>query len=236
MPSSDNEENPVPTSFKASLNIQLTTYTTSITGKGYKKKKVTKKDKSKNKSIQFTFSESEENYLLLLSRILEKFKLEDAYKVSKDRVFPVKFHVPPQKARDATDIENFTEYLEIVSKIVKGQPTKDITLYVDMAQVDTYAKRLKKRGRSGTDQDDDSSESDKTDHGESVQDDEDDDGLTPEQHREAKVLRELDKRYKNTTDNSYTYCDPNTGLSVRLSNIAIEIWVRAIVLEGFREA
>ncbi|KAJ3720017.1 hypothetical protein C8R42DRAFT_643309 [Lentinula raphanica] len=234
MPSSESVDDNQPSSFEASLNLQLTTYTTFVTGKGIKKKTVTKKDKPKNKAIQFTFFESEENYLLLLNRILEKFKLEGIYRVSENRVFPLKIHVPPQKARDATDIENATEYLEIASKVIKGQPTKDLTLYIDMMQVDTHAKKLKKRSKSGTgaavDRDNESSESDNSDHADSAQEDEDDeDGLTPEQHREAKILRELDKRYKNTSDNSYTYKDSTTGIPVRLSNIAIEIWVRAIM-------
>ncbi|KAJ3752016.1 hypothetical protein EV360DRAFT_89156 [Lentinula raphanica] len=124
--SSTEEEESEQASFEASVNLQLTTYTTVVTGKGIKRKTVTKKDKPKNKALQFRFSKSEANYIQLLNCILEKLKLNEIYKVSENCVFPLKIHVPPQKARDATDIKNTTEYLESHPKSSKLSKQKTL--------------------------------------------------------------------------------------------------------------
>ncbi|KAJ3752015.1 hypothetical protein EV360DRAFT_89155 [Lentinula raphanica] len=81
-----------------------------------------------------------------------------------------------------------------------------------------------KKAKNATD-DNVSSESEKSLEDSALDDNDDDDDLTPEQHREVKILRELDKHYKNTTNNSYTYHDPVSGSPVRLSNVAVEIWM-----------
>lgn len=53
--------------------------------------------------------------------------------------------------------------------------------------------------------------------------------MDPEEIRAVKIRQQLQKSFGNEHDNGFTYIDPSTGLPVRLSNVAIDIWVRAIV-------
>ena len=40
------------------------------------------------------------------------------------------------------DVENFSEYEDVVKKVLEKQPTKAITVFVDMKDVDRAAKKV----------------------------------------------------------------------------------------------
>jgi hypothetical protein len=42
---------------------------------------------------------------------------------------------------DACNVENFSEYEDVVKKVMKRQPTRAITVFVDMKDVDHAAKK-----------------------------------------------------------------------------------------------
>jgi len=43
---------------------------------------------------------------------------------------------------DACDVENFSEYQDVVSKIIERQPTRAVTISVDMADVERAAAKV----------------------------------------------------------------------------------------------
>jgi hypothetical protein len=46
---------------------------------------------------------------------------------------------------DACDVENFSEYEDVVKKVLEKRPTRAITVYVDMKDVDRAAKKVRRR-------------------------------------------------------------------------------------------
>lgn len=145
------------TSYNATLSLQLSTYTTTVTGKGSKKKKTLKKDSTKTKSLKFTVSASEENYILLLNKIIVRFGLDKKYTATSDHIFSLKLQVPPQKyetlflpcilshhflyrVSQSVDIENASEFMEIAEEIINTKPKKEIVVLIAMNDIATGAK------------------------------------------------------------------------------------------------
>ncbi|KIJ96021.1 hypothetical protein K443DRAFT_10956 [Laccaria amethystina LaAM-08-1] len=87
-PASSSEPNEIDLSIVA----RLTSYKTGTTGKGKKQMKDTKA-----KTFNHNFSESKENYLELLTMILEKHHVDKKYKVTTRNIFPCKIQVHPAK-------------------------------------------------------------------------------------------------------------------------------------------
>ena len=49
--------------------------------------------------------------------------------------------IHPSKG-DACDVENFAEYEDVVKRVLERRPTKAITVYVDMKDIDKAAKKV----------------------------------------------------------------------------------------------
>jgi len=49
--------------------------------------------------------------------------------------------IHPSKG-DACDVENFAEYEDVVKRVLERRPTKAITVYVDMKDIDRAAKKI----------------------------------------------------------------------------------------------
>lgn len=58
---------------------------------------------------------------------------------------------------DACDVENFSEYEDVVKKVLEKQPTRAITVFVDMKDVD---KAARKASGDSEDESDDEGQSD----------------------------------------------------------------------------
>jgi hypothetical protein len=43
---------------------------------------------------------------------------------------------------DACDVENFSEYEDVVKKVLEKRPTRAITVYVDMKDIERAAKKV----------------------------------------------------------------------------------------------
>ena len=87
-PASDSE----PAGIDLSVVARLTFYKAGATGKGKKQTKDVKV-----KTFNHNFSESKDNYLELLTVILEKHHVDKKYKVTACNVFPCKIQVYPAK-------------------------------------------------------------------------------------------------------------------------------------------
>ncbi|KAI9437879.1 hypothetical protein BJY52DRAFT_1207063 [Lactarius psammicola] len=108
--------------------------TRSSTVKGKKAKTTTTKE-TRAKDFGYAFDPTMENYLTFLQTILEKHHLSQ-YTVSGQAVFLCKVQVPPSSKSDASYIVNFDEYKRLATKIIKRQPTRPITVFVDMPAVE----------------------------------------------------------------------------------------------------
>ena len=49
--------------------------------------------------------------------------------------------IHPSKG-DACDVENFAEYEDVVKRVLERRPTKAITVYVDIKDIDRAAKKI----------------------------------------------------------------------------------------------
>ena len=51
-------------------------------------------------------------------------------------------HLPGPSKGDVCDIENFSEYEGVVKKLLERWPTRPITVFVDMKDIDCAAKKV----------------------------------------------------------------------------------------------
>lgn len=139
------------------LSLQLTTYSLVKSGKGVKKTLVLKKDVGvKTKQIEFTFIAKEDNYLEFQNAILHAYGFQMRFKANSKHFFLMKIHIPPKKyvtcfsnsvftdrvfrLKEAPDVENCSEYVELTRYIVKEQPHKDVTILIDMQKIESCCK------------------------------------------------------------------------------------------------
>ncbi|KAJ3924275.1 MAG: hypothetical protein NXY57DRAFT_1045068, partial [Lentinula lateritia] len=209
----------VPTSHKSLCTIQLQTYTKAHTGK-LKKKEKQKKESVKTKEMEFIFNANTNNYVLIMNQILSKYSLEKQLKATVRHCFQMKMQIPGENKNQARDVDNAEEFLEVQNKIIHRQSNKPITIYVDMLKIEAKAKKIK----ADNDEDD---EDENDDEGNET----DDNGLTKTEAQEARFHRLLQKEHGNINNNSLTIIDEENGMPVHLSNIAADVWVRALMDE-----
>ena len=158
--SANNSPEPEESSFSVPIIARLTVH---ITGQG-SKKKTTKKD-TKTKEFSHTFSATKTNYLEFLTTFLTKHHIGNKLQVTDRRRYTCKMQVPPSKyvahfdlrhicnknwsfhpsKGDACDVENFLEYEDVVKKVLERRPTRGITVFVDMKDVDRAVKKAQVR-------------------------------------------------------------------------------------------
>ncbi|THU91385.1 hypothetical protein K435DRAFT_841047 [Dendrothele bispora CBS 962.96] len=182
------------TQFKAKVSIHLVAYERVPAGKKNKEQRVTK-----TKEIEHVFEPTVAGYIGLMKKMLARHDVT-ILKVSEKTVFPFKVQVPPDTKHSSTDVDNYQDYTDIVSKILHKQPSKAITVYIDM-------KHIKKKV---TDED--------------ISDDEDEIGAVAEKRNL------LEKMYGNPNDNSCSYKCVVTGDLVPLTPIMMAEWARAMYL------
>ncbi len=171
-------------SFSVLIIARLTVHAASQgINKGNNRKKATKKE-TKTKEFMHTFSATKANYLELLTALLTKHHIGNRLQVTDRRRYTCKMQVPPSKyvwsllcsgynkcwpfhpsKGDACDVENYSEYEDVVKKVLEKRPTKAITVYLDMKDVnwicDMYTLPLQKdTSRDSEDESNDEEQSD----------------------------------------------------------------------------
>ncbi|EDR14769.1 uncharacterized protein LACBIDRAFT_305815 [Laccaria bicolor S238N-H82] len=206
-----------PTEIELSVVARLTFYKAGNNGKG---KKQTKDIKAK--TFNHNFSESKDNYLELLTAILEKHHVDKKYKVTARNVYPCKIQVHPAKQGDAPDVVNYEEYQDLVKNTILSAPVgKPVVIFVEMPSIEKSAKRVKAGdNEGGSSSDDEGAACDG--------DDDDNPGLSKEEYDLAKERAKLKKKYQNDHDGGYTYIDA-TGVSIPLTPFMMKEWARALV-------
>src|ERR1700733_2398813 len=134
-------------SFETKLSIQLTLYTNKTVAGSKKSKKKTESKAKKTKEATFTLSSN--NHLEFLQCLLIKHGQNTYYKVTEHKRFGFKYLFPVSKAyvchfscfdhylpflsseRDAIDVENATDYREMVANLANFEPDK-IKILMDM--------------------------------------------------------------------------------------------------------
>ncbi|KIK28176.1 hypothetical protein PISMIDRAFT_7690 [Pisolithus microcarpus 441] len=151
---------------------------------------------------ELLFVADNSNYLEFLQAILLKHGLE-SYEVTDKKHFPLKY-VPPkakgQRASDAIDVDNATDYREMVKKISEEKPAV-VKIFVDMRHIE----RLPRASKSSEDDSEFASDSTKGKCGRVKKVDLD--------NRLARWRLKLQKAYKNEQDEGLTYVGPlGTGV------------------------
>ncbi|KAF8173099.1 hypothetical protein BJ912DRAFT_1065367 [Pholiota molesta] len=217
---SESENSEILQEFKVlSVSVQLAV-TVAIPAKdsGTKSTKSSAKPKtkteSKNKEITFTFEDTSDKYLALLSAILSKHGYDKYTPVTSTHRFGIKVAIPPIKTKGAAvDVDSFTDYQEIVTQIFKGKPRK-IIIWLSLDDVKKAFKRK-----------DDNTDSEKDKSGT-----EDSDSNDTKGHIERELSRIrgiLEKKYANPTDSGYTYIHDD-GERLPLTPAMLLQWARAI--------
>jgi hypothetical protein len=148
-PDSDSEEQ-VPFEVVARMTFHAKRRNSAARGK---KAKITTAKDIRSKDFQYLFAPTKDNYLAFLQIILEKHHLLQ-YSVSDQSVFPCKVQVPPSKyvtviflprvvlilcrssKTDASYMINLEEYTALANKILKKRPSKPITVFIDLLDVE----------------------------------------------------------------------------------------------------
>ncbi|KAN0107087.1 hypothetical protein V8E52_010508 [Russula decolorans] len=92
---------------------------------------------------------------------LTKHHINNKLQVTDCRCYICKMQVPPSNKRDACNVENFMEYQDMVRRVLERRPTRAITIFVDMKDVDCAAKKAQKDvSRDSEDESDDEGQSD----------------------------------------------------------------------------
>ncbi|KAI9457459.1 hypothetical protein BJY52DRAFT_1120377 [Lactarius psammicola] len=172
--------------------------TRSSTVKGKKPKTTTTKE-TRAKDFGYAFNPTMENYHAFLQTILEKHHLLQ-YTVSDQAVFPCKVQVPPLSKSDASYIVNFNEYKRLATKIVKRQPTRPITVFVDMPAIEKVFSKVSANSL----------------------------GLIKVYFELARFRHMLEKKYATDHDGTYSYIDATTATSVPLTPFMMKEWARAM--------
>jgi hypothetical protein len=87
------------------------------------------------KEFSFMFAPTETNYLTFLQTILKKHDLFQ-YTVSDQCTFPCTVKLPPSN-KSTLYVVNFAKYKILANNILKEQPTSPITVFINMAAVET---------------------------------------------------------------------------------------------------
>ncbi|KAF8494901.1 hypothetical protein F5888DRAFT_1616438 [Russula emetica] len=208
--SADKSPEPDEFSFSAPIIACLTVH---IAGQG-SKKKITKKD-TKTKEFSHIFCATKSNYLEFLTTFLTKHHIGNKLRVTDRRHYTCKMQVPPSIKGDACDVENFLEYEDVVKKVLERRPTKAITVFVDMKDVDCAVKKLSFAHMDGFDS--------------SLMLPQHSNGLTKLDSELARLRGLLEKKYSNNHDTGYTYIDSATSDSIPLTPFMMKEWACAMV-------
>ncbi|THU79406.1 hypothetical protein K435DRAFT_875502 [Dendrothele bispora CBS 962.96] len=202
------------THFKAKVSIHLASYKRVPAGKKTKEQKVTK-----TKEIEHVFESTVDGYVDLMKKMLARHDVT-ILKVSETMTFPFKVQVPPDThvslhllKHGSTDVDNYQDYTDIVSKVLQKQPSKSITIYIDVKLI-----KKAKKGQKDSDED--------------ITDDENEIGptsLTPLEKAVAEKRNLLEKMYGNPNDNSCFYKCAVTGDLIPLTPIMMAEWACAMV-------
>ncbi|KAF8264460.1 hypothetical protein EI94DRAFT_1518084, partial [Lactarius quietus] len=213
----------------------VTFYTKSqSSSKGKNAKTVTTKE-TRAKDFTFVFAPTQTNYIAFLQAILEKHHLTK-YKVSDQVVFPCNMQVPPAKVchviwplcikSNAMYVINFNEYKGLANKILKKSPSRPITVFIEMPDIE----RVQKRTRNGLFLPSDGEEGDGI--GEQDEDSDADKnslGLTRIDYELAHFCQMLEKKYATDHDSTYSYNDPATATTILLTPFMMKEWAQAMV-------
>jgi hypothetical protein len=156
-------------SVKASVQLLLHSI---IAPKPGAKGKPKEKKETKTKELTFVFMATMENYIDLLKAILTKHG-EEKYNITERKRYGIKVLVPPNRAYvihicippptttsstnskgDAVDVENFSDYKDLVGNLTEKKPNK-ITIFVDMNDIKLA---WSTRGSGGSDDEDEGQE------------------------------------------------------------------------------
>ncbi|KAJ6595492.1 hypothetical protein DFH09DRAFT_1072470 [Mycena vulgaris] len=123
---------------------------------------------------------------------------EDKYNITKKMTYGIKVQLPGVNKMNSLDIENLSEYQDLVTSIIEGLPNK-MNIYIDMTDIQ---KRRSGRGSQGSGNEDGDGEEAGLYNG---------DGLTDLERELARLRGKLEKHWQNDHDAGYTYIDPRTG-------------------------
>ncbi|KAF5314283.1 hypothetical protein D9619_011846 [Psilocybe cf. subviscida] len=98
------------------------------------------KTETKQKELSFEFEQTLPNYLLFLGNALQVHGQTKFVPVKKHTAYGFKISIGKKAKTDAVDIDKFSEYKDIVGRILAKSPSK-IFVYIDLEEVKKSAKR-----------------------------------------------------------------------------------------------
>ncbi|KAJ7049322.1 hypothetical protein C8F01DRAFT_1002497 [Mycena amicta] len=208
--SDDESDVPEDSTVSVTLTIQLTHYTiVPATGPKGKPKEV---KGNKTKEMTHLFTATEESYKNLLKNIL--LKTGETTLAEKSLIYSFQALVPPARAvKDALDIDNFQDYCELATKLIKA-PRLKITTLVDMKKVEAGASQavVNSSRQPGTIHDPNGGGTDG--------------GISALDGEIARITLKLQKKWGNDHDKSYTYVGRDE--SFPLTPLMMRDWAIAI--------
>ncbi|KIJ65756.1 hypothetical protein HYDPIDRAFT_26992 [Hydnomerulius pinastri MD-312] len=172
------------------------------------------KEEKSTKMKELVFALMDENYLDFLCQLLVKHA-QDKYKVTEMKQFGFKYVPPGVKTCETMDVDTADDYKEMVKKLREVNPAS-IKVSIDMKDVNKLSQR------KGQENDTESASDD-----EELVNDSAADGVSALDRRLAKWWIDLEKMYRNESDDGFTYVSP-TSVALPLMPLMILDWARAI--------
>ncbi|KAJ7729561.1 hypothetical protein B0H16DRAFT_1330360, partial [Mycena metata] len=160
-----------------------------------------------------SLAKSTENYLALLKAILLKHG-EEKYNITEKMTYRIKVQLPSVKKGDSVDVDNVSEYEDLVTNILAGLPAKT-NIYIDMADIQKHWRGVRCSSHGSDNEDEDADLYDSN-------------GLSNLDRELARLRGKLEQKYQNDHDVGFTYIDPDSGTSVPLTPQMIKEWCCAI--------